>query len=244
METKEGQVAGAFYREDLGDIGLVWGKAGSAKSDGYGLAKITKYHPEVLDKLDDLIQTLPIVKESPNRYQLENANYKASIRKDSEGVKGNWVLTAFEKKESIARRSTDLPSTQWEAKKTTLANAGSSPTSTPLKSQDFKAKATELYNTAKAQEGEFKEFLENLKSANNSLELGQILKSESSIESKIARKQEDISATGDYLRAAIISKDKTQLDTELVKLVDSLESRGIKPTIELQHRETGYKGVR
>ncbi|WP_240330151.1 hypothetical protein, partial [Helicobacter suis] len=25
----------------------MWGKAGSAKSDGYGLAKITKYHPEV-----------------------------------------------------------------------------------------------------------------------------------------------------------------------------------------------------
>ncbi|WP_240329922.1 hypothetical protein [Helicobacter suis] len=47
IETKEGQVAGAFYREDLGDIDLVWGKAGSAKSDGYGLAKITKYHPEV-----------------------------------------------------------------------------------------------------------------------------------------------------------------------------------------------------
>ncbi|WP_104741312.1 hypothetical protein [Helicobacter suis] len=117
-------------------------------------------------------------------------------------------------------------------------------TTPPLKSQDFKAKATELYNTAKAQEGEFKEFLENLKSANNSLELGQILKSESSIESKIARKQGDISAIGDYLRAAIISKDNTHLNTQLVRLVDSLESRGIKPTIELQHRETGYKGVR
>ncbi|WP_163534512.1 hypothetical protein [Helicobacter suis] len=113
----------------------MWGEAGSGRSDGYGLAKIAKYHPEVLDKLDDLIQTLPIVKESPNRYQLENANYKASIRKDFESVKGNWVLTAFEKKESIARRSTDLPSTQWEAKKTTLANAENNPTTSPLKSQ-------------------------------------------------------------------------------------------------------------
>ncbi|WP_163533960.1 hypothetical protein [Helicobacter suis] len=159
-------------------------------------------------------------------------------------MKGNWVLTAFEKKESIARRSTDLPSTQWEAKKTTLANAGNNPTTPPLKNQDFKAKATELYNTAKAQEVEFKEFLENLKSANNSLELGQILKSESSIESKIARKAGDISDINDYLRAAIISKNKAHLDTELVKLEDSLKSRGIKPTIELQHRNaSGYKGV-
>ncbi|WP_346265325.1 hypothetical protein [Helicobacter suis] len=90
---------------------------------------------------------------------------------------------------------------------------------------------------------EFKGFLENLKSANNSLELGQILKSEASIESKIARKAGDISAISDYLRAAIISKDKTHLDTELVRLEDSLESRGIKPTIELHHRDSGYKGV-
>ncbi|WP_240328775.1 hypothetical protein [Helicobacter suis] len=81
IETKEGQVAGAFYRKDLGDIDLVWGEAGSGRSDGYGLAKIAKYHPEVLDKLDDLIQILPIVKESPNRYQLENANYKASMKR-------------------------------------------------------------------------------------------------------------------------------------------------------------------
>uniref|UniRef100_UPI001F08166D PBECR3 domain-containing polyvalent protein n=1 Tax=Helicobacter suis TaxID=104628 RepID=UPI001F08166D len=117
------------------------------------------------------------------------------------------------------------------------------PTTPPLKSQEFKAKATELYNIAKAQEIEFKEFLENLKSANNSLELGQILKSEASIESKIARKQGDISAISDYLRAAIISKDKTHLDTELVRLEDSLKSRGIKPTIELHHRDSGYKGV-
>uniref|UniRef100_UPI0023DD8D97 PBECR2 nuclease fold domain-containing protein n=1 Tax=Helicobacter suis TaxID=104628 RepID=UPI0023DD8D97 len=113
-----------------------------------------------------------------------------------------------------------------------------------FKNQEFKAKATELYNIAKAQEVEFKGFLENLKSANNSLELGQILKSEASIESKIARKAGDISAISDYLRGAVISKDRTHLDTELVRLEDSLKSRGIKPTIELQHRNaSGYKGV-
>ncbi|MFC3848140.1 hypothetical protein ACFOPX_06335, partial [Helicobacter baculiformis] len=133
LEEQRGQVAGAFYREDLGAITLAWGEAGSAKSDGWGLSKIAKYHPEVLDKLDTLIQTLPIVKETPNRYQLENANYKASIRKDFEGVPQNWVLTAFEKKESIARRSTDLPSTQEGAKKTPLAHTQGDITTPPLK---------------------------------------------------------------------------------------------------------------
>ncbi len=83
------------------------------------------------------------------------------------------------------------PSYELGVKQLSDAKAEQNPIRNPLKSQDFTAKATELYNTAKAQEVEFKEFLENLKSANNSLELGQILKSESSIESKIARKQED-----------------------------------------------------
>ncbi|MCR2121429.1 hypothetical protein, partial [Campylobacter upsaliensis] len=105
------------------DIDLVWGEAGSGKSDGFGLAKIVKYHPEVLDKLDDIIKNTPMVKETDNRYNLENENYKIAIRKDFEGKKTNWLLTAFEKKDSIARRRTDLPSSQSEAEKTTSANA-------------------------------------------------------------------------------------------------------------------------
>ncbi|ELY0804316.1 hypothetical protein SLM93_000270 [Campylobacter upsaliensis] len=123
LAEKQGQVAGAFYKEGLGEIDLVWGEAGSGKSDGFGLAKIVKYHPEVIDKLDDIIANTSIVKESDNRYHLENENYKLAIRKDFEGKKTNWLLTAFEKKDSIARRRTDLPSTQSEAEKTTSANA-------------------------------------------------------------------------------------------------------------------------
>ncbi|EAJ4971517.1 hypothetical protein DIE38_01175 [Campylobacter upsaliensis] len=123
LAEKQGQVAGAFYKEGLGEIDLVWGEAGSGKSDGFGLAKIVKYHPEVIDKLDDIIANTSIVKESDNRYHLENENYKLAIRKDFEGKKTNWLLTAFEKKDSIARRRTDLPSSQSEAEKTTSANA-------------------------------------------------------------------------------------------------------------------------
>ena len=119
----KGQVAGAFHRDDIGDITLAWGDKGTGKSDGWGLSKIAEYHPEVLDKLDKLIQDLPIVKETENRYKLDNGNFFISIRKDFEGQKQNWVLTALERDESIARRRTDLPSSQSEAEKTTSANA-------------------------------------------------------------------------------------------------------------------------
>lgn len=116
------QVSRAFYRQDLGDITLAWGEVGTGKSDGWGLAKIAKYHPETLDKLSELVETLPKVKDTENRVQLENENYKIAVRKDFEGKSENWLLTTFEKKESIARHRTDLPSSQSEAKKTTLAD--------------------------------------------------------------------------------------------------------------------------
>ncbi|MGG7049270.1 hypothetical protein U5B16_09540, partial [Campylobacter sp. M4] len=118
LTEKQGQVAGAFWRDEIGDITLHWGDVGSGKSDGSGLAKIVKFHPEVLNNLDELVQTLPIKKETQRRYQLENENYKVGIRKDFNGDNQNWVLTAFEKKDSIARRTTDLSSSQSDKGKT------------------------------------------------------------------------------------------------------------------------------
>ncbi|WP_205437212.1 PBECR2 nuclease fold domain-containing protein, partial [Helicobacter suis] len=54
LESKEGQVAGAFYREDLGDIDLVWGASATDLKDlkdvkgkplkPYGLSKIVEKH--------------------------------------------------------------------------------------------------------------------------------------------------------------------------------------------------------
>ena len=135
---RNGQVAGAFYREGIGDITLAWGEKGTGKSDGWGLAKIAEYHPEVLDKLDKLIQDLPIVKETENRYKLDNGDFFISIRKDFDGEKQNWVLTALERDESIARRRTDLPSSQSEAEKTTSANASVDSTTKTFNQADIK----------------------------------------------------------------------------------------------------------
>ncbi|AKT91985.1 hypothetical protein [Campylobacter gracilis] len=50
LAERQGQVAGAFYRKDLGDVDIIWGEAKqNAKGgwDGYGLAKIEKKHPEI-----------------------------------------------------------------------------------------------------------------------------------------------------------------------------------------------------
>lgn len=140
LQTKEGQVQGAFYRPDIGDITLVWGKEGTGKSDGFGLSKIAKFHPEVIDKLDKLINTLPITKESPNRYQLENEKYKLAIRKEYEGDKENWVLTAFEKDGNSVSSRTDFRNAHTQATdKTTSVRAKSNSTTQELKNQEFNA---------------------------------------------------------------------------------------------------------
>lgn len=139
LEVKNGQVQGAFYRDDLGEITLAWGKEGSAKSDGYGLAKIAKYHPEVLDNLTEIVEKTPIVKQTPNRYTLETDKHFLAIRREFDGKKEKWLLTAFEKDESATKRRTDLPSTpKGEAKKTTSANThNGNSTKIPPQKQDF-----------------------------------------------------------------------------------------------------------
>ena len=165
LAEKQGQVAGAFYRQDLGDITLAWGEAGTGKSDGWGLAKIEKYHPEVLDNLSELVEKSPIVKESDNRYLLDTPTHFLAIRKEFDGQKENWLLTAFEKDESIARRRTDLPSSQSEVEKATSTNTQSNSSENLGKSQ---GKANSMLESKKSYDSE-------LKRLNNELEYTETL---------------------------------------------------------------------
>lgn len=138
LVEKQGQVAGAFYDERFGDVGIVWGVEGTAKSDGWGIAKIAKYHPEALDKMEEMLK-MPIIAQSENRIKLSDGKYFMSIRKDFNGEKQNWVLTAFEKEESksVSGRRTNLSATQSASEKTTSQNTHTA-NSTPkeIKSQE------------------------------------------------------------------------------------------------------------
>ncbi len=44
--------------QQITDIDLVWGMEGTSKSDGYGLAKLVKYHPEVLVNLQEILSEM------------------------------------------------------------------------------------------------------------------------------------------------------------------------------------------
>ncbi len=99
-ELQDGEAIAALHHPEVGDIDLVWGKEGTAKSDGYGLAKLIKYHPEVLGDLQGLLLTLTKneKRSTDRRIQLESKDHQAGIKLDWDGKQKTWLLTAFEKR--------------------------------------------------------------------------------------------------------------------------------------------------
>ncbi len=101
LDKKDGEAIGALHHHDIGDIDIVWGEEGTGKSDGFGLAKLAKYHSEVLNNLQELLDDMDIVQESDNRIKLESDTHFAVVSKEYKGEpRGNWLLTAYEKKET------------------------------------------------------------------------------------------------------------------------------------------------
>jgi len=96
-EIQDGEAVAALNHKDIGDIDLIWGEAGSGNSDGYGLAKLVKYHPEVLDHLQEILDEMEVVSRSDNRINLESTTHKAGIRLAWDGKRKTWLLTAFGK---------------------------------------------------------------------------------------------------------------------------------------------------
>lgn len=96
-EQKTGEAIGALSHPELGDIDLVWGEEGTSQSNGYGLAKLIKYHPEVVDNLQSILSDMKVVFKSDTRAQLESKDHRAGVRLQWDGKAKQWLLTAFRK---------------------------------------------------------------------------------------------------------------------------------------------------
>lgn len=96
---KQGQVAGAFHRKDLGDIGLVWGEVtDKIKHKGYGLAHIIDKHPELdLKLVSDIIDKGKLNNQNNIRYRIEYKNYIIGLSSEYKGNKRTFIITAFER---------------------------------------------------------------------------------------------------------------------------------------------------
>lgn len=113
-KVRGGEAVGALHHKDIGDIDLVWGKEGTGHSDGYGLSKIVKYHPEVLDNLQEILNDMRVVSSSKNRVNLESETHKAGVRLTWDGERKSWLLTEFKKETSASDKRTDTAATSLE----------------------------------------------------------------------------------------------------------------------------------
>nr|DAE73953.1 MAG TPA: Type I restriction enzyme [Caudoviricetes sp.] len=111
LRKKNGEAIAALHHKDIGDIDLVWGKAGSAHSDGFGLAKLSMYHPEVISNLQEILDDMVVTSRTDNRVQLESEKYQATVRLTWDNEKKTWLLTMFEKKNSALSNTTDTDKT-------------------------------------------------------------------------------------------------------------------------------------
>ncbi len=91
-----GEAAAALHHHTIGDISLVWGDKKT------GLDKILRKHPEVIDNLQSIIDSMEVVLESDNRIKLESPTHFAVVSKEYKGEpREQWLLTAYEKRESL-----------------------------------------------------------------------------------------------------------------------------------------------
>ena len=91
-----GEATAALHHHTIGDISLVWGDKKT------GLDKILRKYPEVVDNLQSIIDSMEVVQESDNRIKLESPTHFAVVSKEYKGEpREQWLLTAYEKRESL-----------------------------------------------------------------------------------------------------------------------------------------------
>ena len=103
-KVKGGECIAALYREDIGDVDIVWGENDS-KNKGFGLKHIIEKHGDQIKELGFEVEDfIPIIFQYGNlsvsktneEYMLESKMFRVVIEKTYKGKKKCWVLTAFD----------------------------------------------------------------------------------------------------------------------------------------------------
>ncbi|AEN17244.1 hypothetical protein HPSNT_05545 [Helicobacter pylori SNT49] len=126
LQEKNGQVAGAAYRDDLGGVDFVWGKDGK---DGYGLAHILEKREkqytrlglnaeQIKERTDELLKSIPEViengtlfKDDLGRVSVELNNIRVGLKNtwDNNNLNNHFVVTSYERDEKALRELETKP---------------------------------------------------------------------------------------------------------------------------------------
>ncbi|WQW19993.1 DUF3519 domain-containing protein [Helicobacter pylori] len=158
LQERNGQVAGAACRDDLGGIDFVWGTPKTKDSSGYGLAhiierRISNEMKKGLSETEAKEYALNIVKSIPEvlekgtkgtdhlgRVFVDYGNKRVGLNNEwkNEKLENHWVISSYElyDAEKQALRSTPQAITKEKAFNS-LNSVGSNPTTNALKTQDL-----------------------------------------------------------------------------------------------------------
>ncbi|WRD66479.1 DUF3519 domain-containing protein [Helicobacter pylori] len=110
LETKKGFVAGAFYKEGLGDIDLVWGnkdyglehilkrRESDAIDKGMNKEEAKKYALEIINNIPNIISNGKLSKDDLGRLKIEFKNQRVGLNDSWKGetLNNRWVITSYE----------------------------------------------------------------------------------------------------------------------------------------------------
>ncbi|WP_100978394.1 DUF3519 domain-containing protein, partial [Helicobacter pylori] len=120
LQEKNGQVAGAAFRDDLGGIDFVWGKDGR---DGYGLAHILEKREKQYTRLglnaeqikkrtDELLKSIPEVIEKGTPFKDDLGRVSVELNDVKVGLTNQWfgndlknhlIVTSYERNGKVLR---------------------------------------------------------------------------------------------------------------------------------------------
>ncbi|RVY57629.1 DUF3519 domain-containing protein [Helicobacter pylori] len=120
LQEKNGQVAGAAFRDDLGGIDFVWGKDGK---DGYGLAHILEKREkqytrlglnteQIKERTDELLKSIPEVIENGALFKDDIGRVSVELNDAKVGLTNQWfgndlknhlIVTSYERDGKVLR---------------------------------------------------------------------------------------------------------------------------------------------
>ncbi|ANH45818.1 DUF3519 domain-containing protein [Helicobacter pylori] len=129
LQEKNGQVAGAAFRDDLGGIDFVWGTPKTKDSNGYGLAHILEKREkqytrlglnaeQIKERTDELLKSIPEViengmlfKDDLGRVGVELNHIKVGLKNiwDNNNLNNHFVVTSYERDEKVLRELETKP---------------------------------------------------------------------------------------------------------------------------------------
>nr|WP_240670783.1 DUF3519 domain-containing protein [Helicobacter pylori] len=168
LQEKNGQVAGAAFREDLGGIDFVWGTPKTKDSVGYGLAHILERREQqaLADGLSEaeakeyalnIVKSIPEVLEKGTkgtdhlgRVFVDYGNKRVGLNNtwNNKDLENHWVISSYELRDTT-EKPTHFPTSQAITKEKdihSLNSVESNPTQKDLIDQEDLLKTSENLN--------------------------------------------------------------------------------------------------